>query len=171
MSDESHRKTVNNRLNKKKLSKQCLATRDLKVFCWWLQLGPLWDEVRMKCVRGRYQPLLLIYQSSVRTPISTATAPSLSFLLNDYVPKIKVMSPAGHFKRIIQRVVQMRKSHGRQRAGQCGGLPRIANRPPRDFNIWITLWIGFTVNSVLYSLMPKVDYPQPFRFLTPKSRG
>lgn len=40
------------------------------------QIGPKWKDVVTKCIKGHYQPLLLLYADPRGTPVSTQEAPA-----------------------------------------------------------------------------------------------
>lgn len=45
---------------------------------FWLflvQIGPKWKDVVTKCIKGHYQPLLLLYADPQGTPVSTQDLP------------------------------------------------------------------------------------------------
>ncbi|KAL5017834.1 hypothetical protein ScPMuIL_003556 [Solemya velum] len=48
------------------------------------EIGPRWEHVVEKCVRGRYQPLLLYYTNPTATPISIDTAPTKKVMAPGY---------------------------------------------------------------------------------------
>lgn len=41
-----------------------------------IQIGPKWKDVVTKCIKGHYQPLLLLYADPRGTPVSTQDLPS-----------------------------------------------------------------------------------------------
>lgn len=49
----------------------------LFVCFFWLsiQIGPKWKDVVTKCIKGHYQPLLLLYADPRGTPVSTQDLP------------------------------------------------------------------------------------------------
>lgn len=53
--------------------------------CWahvwlllFLQIGPKWKDVVLRCIKGHYQPLLLLYADPRGTPVSAQDPPPLS---------------------------------------------------------------------------------------------
>lgn len=40
-----------------------------------VQIGPKWKDVVTKCIKGHYQPLLLLYADPQGTPVSTQDLP------------------------------------------------------------------------------------------------
>lgn len=40
-------------------------------FLKYFQIGPKWKDVVTKCIKGHYQPLLLLYADPRGTPVST----------------------------------------------------------------------------------------------------
>lgn len=44
-------------------------------FCF-LQIGPKWKDVVSRCIKGHYQPLLLLYADPRGTPVSVQDLPS-----------------------------------------------------------------------------------------------
>lgn len=53
-------------------------TKSSQYFFWLLliQIGPKWKDVVTKCIKGHYQPLLLLYADPRGTPVSTQDLPS-----------------------------------------------------------------------------------------------
>lgn len=50
----------------------------ITVMFFWLflvQIGPKWKDVVTKCIKGHYQPLLLLYADPQGTPVSTQDLP------------------------------------------------------------------------------------------------
>ena len=41
-----------------------------------LQIGPKWKDVVSRCIKGHYQPLLLLYADPRGTPVAVQDAPS-----------------------------------------------------------------------------------------------
>lgn len=44
-------------------------------FLLLIQIGPKWKDVVTKCIKGHYQPLLLLYADPRGTPVSTQDLP------------------------------------------------------------------------------------------------
>ena len=40
-----------------------------------LQIGPKWKDVVARCIKGHYQPLLLLYADPRGTPVASQDAP------------------------------------------------------------------------------------------------
>lgn len=53
-----------------------MMTENFWVFFWLsIQIGPKWKDVVTKCIKGHYQPLLLLYADPRGTPVSTQDLP------------------------------------------------------------------------------------------------
>lgn len=55
-----------------------LWIQSIIVIFFWLflvQIGPKWKDVVTKCIKGHYQPLLLLYADPQGTPVSTQDLP------------------------------------------------------------------------------------------------
>lgn len=66
-----------------------------------VQIGPKWKDVVTKCIKGHYQPLLLLYADPQGTPVSTQDLPpklsSSRTAGHATIVKIQVSSPALYF--------------------------------------------------------------------------
>jgi len=78
---------------------------------WWSccgQIGVEWEKVMEKICRGRYQPLLLLYQQEHPSSIDTHTAPKQTFMVQNFVPHVTVSENSGEWHVFFSSVLNVK---------------------------------------------------------------
>lgn len=84
--DDAHVKEVTT-VVKKHLVLSFMQEKFTHVWCvcvcvWQLQIGPKWKDVVSRCIKGHYQPLLLLYADPRGTPVASQDMPAAQLELH-----------------------------------------------------------------------------------------